>query len=352
MEDGAVVRIAVLAVVIAQQRRDALFDEQVFVHQPLLLDEPDEQQPRDEPDDVFFGLQRNGFARGESRFLDGALKPREKVFVELLVELFGIERGEPGFKQPVEVFGLAARLHPLQPFIERQLGENIEMGAVGVVRNNLADERDAADDVPVRVPPVGAAVNEGESQPPVGRAEQDGAGHGEGFVDLAREGGAAPARVSRAVQVDGGEQEAARVAVLESPGRVEQRHLGAPADFAVGYLEHDAHGGGAREKVALGLGVGGSGQPEGGVVGLVGRRQVAFVAERVQQTLGGVREPRRGGRIGERPLDAVSDFGGFYHVRWRLAAGWLVVREPSQPSEIKSESRPADPLSLYGRGLG
>ena len=85
LDDGAVVRIAARAVVIAQQRRDLLFDEQVFVDQPLLFDEPDEQQPRDEPDDVFFRLQRDGFARRESRFADGALKPREEVFVEILV---------------------------------------------------------------------------------------------------------------------------------------------------------------------------------------------------------------------------------------------------------------------------
>ncbi len=54
LQHGAIVGIACVTVVVLQQPADLRFDEQIVGDQTLLLDEPYEQQPSYEPDDVLF----------------------------------------------------------------------------------------------------------------------------------------------------------------------------------------------------------------------------------------------------------------------------------------------------------
>ena len=89
------------------------------------------------------------------------LEPVEKVAVEAPVQCLGIQRVQPGLQQAVEVVGLAVDVHPEQPLLERQLSQDVQVRPLGVGRINLTNQRNAAQHVPVRVSPVGPAVNEG-----------------------------------------------------------------------------------------------------------------------------------------------------------------------------------------------
>ena len=91
----------------------------------------------------------------------GALEPVEEFFVEALVERFGVQRIQPGFEQPVEVLGLVASIHPLEPLVQGQLAQDIQMRAVRVSRVNLAYEGHIAKHIAVGVARVDAAIDEG-----------------------------------------------------------------------------------------------------------------------------------------------------------------------------------------------
>ena len=115
LQDGPVVGIAGVRVVVFQQAGDLGLVEQVVGNQSLFFDEPDEQQSRDEADDVFFGREGFRFVGGEAGRGDGVLEPGEQVFVELPVEFFGIQHGQPRGQQAVEVARFAVVVCPLQP---------------------------------------------------------------------------------------------------------------------------------------------------------------------------------------------------------------------------------------------
>ena len=82
----------------------------------------------------------------------------------------------------------------------------------------FADERHVAQNVPLRIPPVGAAVDKGKGDVIACRAEQDDGWGGHPLVDFAGEFGIVAAGVSVVAEFYGKEQEAQRVARVKAPG--------------------------------------------------------------------------------------------------------------------------------------
>ena len=255
LEDGAVVGVAGGAVVVLEERGDLRLREEFGGDQALLLDEPDEEEARDEADDVL--LRTEGFRAGgwELGLVAGALEPSEEFPVEALVEFLGVEGGEPCVKESVEVGEFAVVAHPSRAGVERQVREDVEVGAVRVPGVDLADEGDGADDVVLGAPPVGAAVDEGEREEPVGVAEEDDGGNVEPLVDLAGEVGVLAALVGAAVEFDGQEEETAGDALVEGVV-LDEAALQPLADVEVGDLKEDADGRGGLAERALGVRVG------------------------------------------------------------------------------------------------
>ena len=184
LHDRAVVRIARVPVVVLQQAGDLRFGEQFGGDQPLFLDEPHEQQPRNQADDVFFGRQGAGLVGGEGRLGHGAGEPGEQRRVEAFVQRLGIQRTEQRGEQAIEGARLLVRGQPVQPFGQGQRVQDVEVGAVGVLGLDVADERDAAEHVAAGIALVRAAVDDGEGQP-AGVAEQHDDRHGKQAVELA-----------------------------------------------------------------------------------------------------------------------------------------------------------------------
>ena len=298
LQHGAVVGIAGGAVVVFKQAGDLMLDEQVVGDQAFLLEEPDEQQAGDESDDVFLGRQGNGLVGGEPGGGDGAFEPGEQIPVEAAVEGFGVQGGQPGFQEAVKVAGFAVGVQPAEARRQGQVGQDVQVGAVGAGRIDFADEGDAADDIAVGVVAVGAAADEGQGNPSgivgvvggvVGSSEEDDHRDGEAAVEFAGQGGVAAAGVGGIAQGYGGEEEAAGVAGVKDGGGVSIKEglLLGGRNFGAGELEQDTDGPGFPEEVGFGLGIRVSrrelAEELGRVAGLAGQGAGAAVAEGFQE---------------------------------------------------------------------
>ena len=317
LQDGAVVGIAVVAVVILEQGGHPVFDKQLAGHQPFLLDEPDEQQAGDEADDVFLGGEGALWVGGESGGVDRVLEPSEKLAVEAAVERLGVQGVQPGVQQAVEVTGPAVVGDPAQAVGQGKLGQEVQMGAVGVGGVDFPHQRNAAHNIAVGVVAVGAAMDKGQGDPVVGGAEKRHGGKRESLVQFPRKGGVMAAGVIAAGKLHGDKQEAAGVAGVKAVGgggggSVVRGSVGGehgvlrfggdfPGDFVVGELKEDLDGGCGVGEGALGPGAGDRGgelpQETGAVGGRPRPAALAAVAEQGQQ-FGGDRRQVGAGRLG------------------------------------------------------
>ena len=66
LENGAIVGVAGVAVVVFEERGDLLLDEEFGSNKALLLEEPDEEQAGDEPDDMLLRTEGSGADLWES----------------------------------------------------------------------------------------------------------------------------------------------------------------------------------------------------------------------------------------------------------------------------------------------
>ena len=287
--------------------------EQLAHDEPLLLQEPDEEQAGDQADDVTFGRALAGAVVGEAGFGDGALEPSEQLAVEPPVERLNVEHPLPCGVQVIE----GADTHADEAR-ERQLAKNLDMRPVRVAGANVLDERDALQNVPAAVAPVGASVDGGQRE---GRAvtKQDDDRHGKAVVYDAhhlRQFGPA-------------------VAAVIQTRRHEQKGLGAPlvevleqarmvADLLPGDLEHDIGGTPRVEQRALPDGQGVLFFEQGEQPGDASyvHCALAVVPERAEQRAGaGAKQHVRG--KGAKGLDNISVERVSHRPGWR--------RRPSAP---------------------
>ncbi len=182
LEHGAVVVRLVGRVVLERVAGEA-FLEQLAGDQPLLLQEPDEEQAGDQPDDVALLRPLSGAVVGEAGVGDGPLEPPEQVLVEAPVQRLDVEHALPRGEQAVEVPDA-----PVHEAGQRQIDEDVDVRPVRlppVPRVDVLDQGHPLQHVAAVVPLVGAAVDGGQRQGlPV--AEQDDDRHGEAAVDGAR----------------------------------------------------------------------------------------------------------------------------------------------------------------------
>ena len=111
---------------------------------------------------MLLGPQDFRSAGWEAGFPHGALEPAEQLAVESAVQLLGVQRVQPRGQQAVEVVLLVVTVHPPQAVVQRELREDVHVRAVGPGGVDFAYERDAADDVALRVALVRAHVDESE----------------------------------------------------------------------------------------------------------------------------------------------------------------------------------------------
>ena len=112
LQDSPIVGIAAFPVVIFEQPPNLMLDEQLLGRQSLLFDEPAEQHPGNQSDDL---LLRGQAGRKAGR-LHRPLEPGEQVPIETAVQLLGIQGIQPGGQQAVEVGGMAVTFQPAPPF--------------------------------------------------------------------------------------------------------------------------------------------------------------------------------------------------------------------------------------------
>ena len=248
LQHGAVVGIARRPVIVPQQPGDGVRVEQLLGHQPFLFDEPGEQQPGNEADEVFFRRQSPGAGGGELGSGRRPLEPLEQIGIEAAVERLGVQRVQPGRQQPVEAAGLAVAVgvHPAQSLRQRQLAQDVQMGAVGVGGIDFPHQRNPPQHIPVGINLIGAAVQETQRDPAGGGAEQHDHRRLKALVDFPGKGGIPPARIAVGVEVDGGEQKAAGIAAAETAaGRViiggEQPPRSGWRNFALRKLKQQPH---------------------------------------------------------------------------------------------------------------
>ena len=238
LQHRAIIGIAAVPIVIPQQAGDLRLDEQVAGNQSLLLDEPDEQQTGDEADDVLFGAQGSGLIGGKPGLfdVDGAVEPGEQILVEPPVEFLGVQFVQPGGQQAVKIVLLVVGVHPFRALGQRELGQNVQMGAVGIGRVNLPYERHFAQHIALRGALVLAAVDEGHSEQiaclrravlgrQVGGSEQNDGGLAQALVDLAGELRVLATWVGCFLQFHGEEDKALLLSLVEGSGLKPKRLL-------------------------------------------------------------------------------------------------------------------------------
>ena len=166
LQDGAVVGIAAIPVVILQQLRRPMLGKQLAGDQPLFLEEPDEQQPRNQADDMLLRRPRNLFTGRKPGHGDRPLKPLKQFRIETPVERLGVQSRQPGVQQPVKIARLAMPVHPFQPRRQRQLAQNVQMRPVRIDRVDFPDQRHAAQHIPVRIIAIRPPMHKRQSNAP------------------------------------------------------------------------------------------------------------------------------------------------------------------------------------------
>ena len=291
LEHRPVILRALRRVVFERPASEALL-EQRLGDQLLLLQEPDEEKAGDQADDVALGRSLAGAVVGEAALRRRPLEPLEQLVIEAAVEELDIERPFPCGVQTVEIVD-AVRLDQAG---KRELGEDVEVRPVRARGADVLDQGHAIQNVTAVVPPVGAAMDDGEGQ---GRAvpEQDDDGHGKAAIDGARRLRQIGAAVGPVFEVRRHEQErldAPPVEVLEQPGLA--------ADLLPGDLEDDIGRPPGPEQPALPLGQRSLLLQQGHerIDAAYLRGPLAAVAERVQQRPGPVPRGISPGEAGQR----------------------------------------------------
>ena len=240
LEHGLVV-VRPLGVVVRQRPAGEAVVEQPAGNQSFLLQEPDEQQPRDQADHVAFGGAAAGAVVREHAFAGGAFEPLEQVAVEAAVQRFDVEHALPRGVQVVESADTVA-----DEARQRQFAQDVEVRPVGARGPDVLDQRDALQHVVRVVPLVCAAVRGGDRQ---GFAvpEQQYDRHGQAAVDGARHRRQRGAGVRAIFQIRRHEQERLHAAAVECA--IEQPGLA--GDLRAGELEDDVRRTPRREHPAL-----------------------------------------------------------------------------------------------------
>ena len=266
--------------------------EQRLGDQPLLLQEPDEEKAGDQADDVALGRSLAGAVVGEAALRRRPLEPLEQLAIEAAVEELDVERPFPRGVQTVEIAD-AVRLDQTG---KRELGEDVEVRPVRARGADVLDQGHAIQDVAAVVPPVGAAMDDGQGQ---GRAvpEQDDHRHGEAAIDGARRLRQLGAAVGPVFEVRRHEQERLDAPPVEIP-----EQPGLAADLLPGDLEDDVGRPPGPEQPALPLGQRPLLLQQGHerIDAAHVRGPLAVVAERVQQRNGPVPRGTFPGEAGQR----------------------------------------------------
>ena len=202
LEHGAVI-VGPVGRMLRERAAGKVFLEHRIRCQPLFFQEPDEQQPRNQPDDVPLRGAVPGPVVREAAFCDRALEPAEQLAVETPVQFLDVECAFPCSVQVVE----AVHARGGDQSGQREFGKDVGMRPMrGPVGADAFDERHFLQHVPVRIPFVHAAVDHGERhRRPV--PEQDNDRHAEQAVDGAGGVGQVRAVVVAFFQTHGQEQE-------------------------------------------------------------------------------------------------------------------------------------------------
>lgn len=301
---------ALLRVVPRQQLLQRGAVEERGRHQPLLLDEPDKDQPRDQADDGD-GVARLGVLRAVAgREVDRRHRPVIPVrqfLVEALVEFADVEGLGPGALQFVE----APDVLPLAQIRQRQFFQDADVGGVGVVQVDVLDQRHLLQHILAGVAFAGPPQDDRQRQL-AAVAEEDRRGHHEEAVDGARDRRQRGARIGFSRQPNRQKKERAIDAAVPAAIFAQQVHLLGLGDFAVGQLKEDVSFG---PRVAARLcGVQRAFTAKGGgeVLRAVGRQHKALgaaIAKHVEQVEagGGQVVARAGGKGGG---DLGAEVGG------------------------------------------
>ena len=128
------------------------------------------------------------------------------------------------------------------------------MRPVRLDRVNFPEQGHRPQHGPLRMLPVGAAVDKGQTDFPGGGAEQDYHGMHQPLVQLPGKGGVAAAGIGLPAQFHGGKEETLRVASVKPVG-LEQAGLLRPGNFIVGQLKKQVDGFGFPQEIPLGFGI-------------------------------------------------------------------------------------------------
>lgn len=234
LEDGPIERW-IFGAKILEQGLQAVFAEQIAGQQAFLLEEPAEDQARKHPNEEerAFGIGVHLGRRDDLPFGDEVFGPEVPVRnlpVETLVEGEGVEALLPCLMQRDEVVDG-------REFIEVREGkiiEDLQVGADRVGEANILDKRGLLQDVPVGLPFVQAAVDDGEGDAIV-MADEDQGRHGERFVDRAGDGRQEGAGIEAGRQFGSEEQIGVDAGAVHG-GHVVQ-HIPLHRQFGIGELK-------------------------------------------------------------------------------------------------------------------
>ena len=194
LQNGLVVAVTVwLQRRFLQEAAERLRVEQPLGHEALLLDEPDEDQAREQADDgdglKAFVVFRRG--RRKLHLRAGPEVPMRQLGVELLVEFLHRQCAQPRVIQLAEVAG---SLGALAQGVGGQRGQDTQVRGMRLTAADVLDDRDAVGHhIARRVALVGPPVNHCDRKPTTVAEHHDG-GHGESAVQLTRDARQSTAR--------------------------------------------------------------------------------------------------------------------------------------------------------------
>ena len=277
--------------------------EDVLRHQAFFLEEPDEQQARDQPDHMPFQAAGAGAVVREFALRNRALVPSEQLPVEAAVELLGIQRVLPRPVQVVEVGDACV----LDQAGERQVRQDVEMGAVRRLRVHVLHQRHSRQYVAVAVATVSATMDHRETAP-LAVAKKEHNRYREQAVHRPRHLGEGRPTVDARRQVNGDEYEGFDTLRIE---RFVNEQAADAAHLLVSHLEHQLHVLPSVEQAQLPLGQLALGVSNRKKLRRGSRfvRDVALIAERVEQRTGAFEQRRIGEaqqRVRQRLLHLVN----------------------------------------------
>ncbi len=299
-----------------QQTPETMLAEEVGGDETLFDQEPAEDDAGEEADEeeglLLFSVAVHG--QPDGAVVHQMMRPEVPVgdlAVEVVGEGVGGQALLPRLVQTDEV-GDAELVAQVR---EDEVVEDFDVGADGVGKRDVLDQRDLLQDVLGLVAAVQAAVDHAQGDPIAVSEEHEG-GHEQRLVDGADKRGEGRARVHGVGQVNGKEQVGLDPGGFQRGGIVEQVRL--EIQLRIRELEQQVQAGRLRKRLALvGRQLAGRVElPDEVLRGRDGDAPVRGVAEGGEEAAGGVRQGLRaeGGKGGDDGLALVG--GGGHGVLW------------------------------------